>query len=517
MTKITIRPSGIVEDINAAEAPPEVWNAGNNVVFKNGFTRAFPGYAPAASGNLYKPQWLLPVVTPTTYYWIYGGINAAGDAGGIGVTDGTNHFDITPAGGIPVTTIGDWTGGMLNGIPVINHGKGPPLYWDLTTSNPCLPLPDWPENTTCEALRPFKYHLIAMNITDASGEYPDLVLWSNAANPGAIPDSWTPAADNDAGNFAISTPAGSIIDGGAMRDQFVVYKQHSTSIMQYVAGQFVFSNRKAFVTTGILARNCWAEYGGSHYVLTDGDLIQHDGQQVQSLIQGKMKEWLFSQIDADNYTRCCMVSSHERAELLVGFPQQGEQYLNKGLVYDVTSGSFGVVDLAQLSYLARGILSSDADDLIWEGNSKTWDQYSTAWNTRKFNPTTDTTVMSSEVNNHILLLGSGYTADGQPIPVHLNWQTKDLGSPQQLKLVKAIWLNAEVSTTTGFIRVGVQKNENDPIDWGPQIRVEQNSLGYFKADMLRTGRFISLEFTADQNSEWRFNSIDIDHELMGYS
>ena len=112
-------------------------------------------------------------------------------------------------------------------MPVFNNGIDDPFYWDGVVTNICLPLPDWPALTKCKAMRSFKYHLFAMDITQNSIRDQDLVLWSDAADPNTIPQSWTPGPDNDAGSNTLSATEGAIIDAEKLRDQFVIYKNRS--------------------------------------------------------------------------------------------------------------------------------------------------------------------------------------------------------------------------------------------------------------------------------------------------
>ena len=513
--KLTLKPSGFNYDINAAELPPNVWNLGSNVVFNNGYASAAPGWTETSPGLICTPVWLLPVLGTGIYYWIYAGNNTAGTAGQIGVTDGTTHWDITPAAGLGVTAAGDWTGGILNGIPVFNNRIDPPMFWDRVTTNPAQTLPAWPADTTCQALRPFKYHLIAMGIADAGGEYPDLVLWSSAANPGALPDSWTPEPDNDAGNFAIAATPGIIIDGGPMRDQFVIYKQHSTTIMGYIAGQFVFSNRKAFVTSGILARNCWAEMYGQHYVLTDGDFIIHNGQEVRSLIDGINREFLFDQIDADFYSTAHLALSHDHKQVWINWPKLGHAEPDTALVYDIVSGAYGLVDFDfDIAYMCRGILNNPGEDPSFDARTDTFDTAPDKFNTQVFNPATDLLVFCRSTDQKMFSM-DGFLRDGAQVPILLQMLSKDLEDPQAFKLVQSIWPHAEsdagLSNGSLRIRVGIQRKLADPVKWSAatEITAEQ------RATMMAAGRYISLEITAQQIADWRLNSIDMDYNLQG--
>jgi len=515
--KQTIRPNGVIKDIHPAELGYESWDSASNVIFPNGFAAAAPGWSSAAGALLCKPLWLLPVYTTDgEFYWLYVGNNTALTAGIIAVTDGTSHFDITPVGGVPVTAAGDWTGGVLNGIPVLNYGAGDPLFWDLQTANPCLSLPGWPAGQLCKALRPFKYHLVAMNIT-LGGEFPELVVWSEAANPGAIPQVWDAAPDNEAGSFTIAATTGAIIDGGQMRDQFMIYKQHSSTILQYIAGQFVFSNRKAFVTSGILARNCWQELYGVHYVMTDGDVIKHNGVEVESLVDARIRDFIFTQIDPDAYLGTYLAASHASKQLYICFPKAGHLHADTFIVMDINTGGFGIMDVPEMSFMARGILSDPGTDHSWDGQTLAWNVYPDGWNQRRFNPTSDIMVMA-DYDNELLQAHQGFLREGEPVPIHLQMTTKDLGEPQRLKLITAVWPNAEGNSTTAGrqlnVRVGSQDHTNSPISWAAAVGVIVGQERP-KADFLVSGRYISLEISGEQDAHWRINSVDIDYELQG--
>lgn len=519
--KQSIRPAGVIKDIHPAELGFEVWDNASNVIFPNGFAAAAPGWINASpSGMLARPLWLLPVYTPQNeFFWLYCGNNTAQTAGVIAVTDGTTHFDITPAGGIPITAAGDWTGGVLNGIPVMNYGAGDPITWDLQIGNPCTTLPNWPVGQRIAALRPFKYHLIGMNVLEdgSGGAFPELVIWSSAANPGQLPDSWVPLPENEAGNFTIAATTGEIIDGGQMRDQFMIYKQHSSTVMTYIAGQFVFSNRKAFVTSGILARNCWQELYGVHYVLTDGDFIKHNGVEVDSLVDARVRDFIFKQIDSETYTGCYVTASHSTKQLYVAFPKSGHLHANTFMVMDATSGAWGIMDVPDMAYMARGILNDPGVDHSWDAAPASWDVAPDAWNQRRFNPTTDILLMA-DFENEKLLAHSGFTREGEPVSIQLAMTVKDFGEAQRIKLVTSIWPNVEGGSETPGralrVRVGSQENTNAPIAWSNAVTIlEDQKLK--KADLLVSGRYISLEVSGAQDAAWRINSLDIDYELQG--
>jgi len=508
----TITPRGFIKDLEPAETGPGVYNEAQNVIFNDGFASSAPGWAETPGTMLCKPLWLLPFTDGTTYYWLYAGNNDAETAGVIGVTDGVTHWDITHAGGVSVTSAGDWTGGVLNGVPVLNNPSDDPMWWDGNTSNAVTTLTDWPASTKCKALRPFKYHLIAMNITQSGTEYPDWILHSDAADPGVIPASWTAGPSTQAGSFSISTVTGGIIDGAELRDLFVVYKQGSNAIIQYTGSRFFFSTRRVFVSTGMLNTNCAQELHGKHYMITDGDIVRHNGQEVISLVDGQLRNWVFDQLNSD-YSAAHVAVSHSNKQVWFNFPSDGSTYCDLSLVWDINSESMGVVSYSAFSYMARGVLG-DLSLNSWTDQTTTWASNTDSWDQARFNASRDTLVFARYTEKELNYL-SGYLRDGVESACKLQLLSKDLDNPTEYKTVDRIYINGEGGSfdlnevITG--RIGSQEAPNDSISWSPTLSLYRDkSLAYGVS-----GRYISLELNMRQQGAWRINSIDLHYQVSG--
>lgn len=510
----TITPRGFIKDLQPAETGPEVYNEATNVVFNDGFASSPPGWNTLSLTLTGDPLWILPVYTSIAYYWVYGGNNSAGTAGFLAVTDGTTDYDITPAGGLSVSAKGDWTGGVLNGIPVINNSVDDPMYWALDTGTAALTLPDWPANTKCKVLRPFKFHLLAMNITQSSVDYPDWVLHSDAADQGDVPQSWTAGPSTQAGSFSISTVAGGIVDGAELRDVFMVYKSGSSAIIQYTGSAFFFSTRRTFISTGALASDCAQEYHGWHYVITNGDIIRHNGQQVESLVDGSLRNWVFDQI-AGEAEAAHVAIDHSAKQVWFNFPKDGATYCNLSLVWDLNSQSMGVVNHpAEFSHMARGVLPDLGTTLQWSNQSDTWIDRMDVWNEQQFNPTNDT-LFFSRFDAAELAYITGSLRDGAEFTGRLQLLSKDMGQPTAYKTIDRVYINGEGGAydlnevITG--RIGSQEAPNDDINWSPSLSLYRDkSLSYGVS-----GRYISLELNMRQRADWRINSIDIHYLVSG--
>jgi hypothetical protein len=508
----TITPRGFNRDLQPAETGPGVYNEAQNVIFNDGFAASPPGWLSTPGTLLCQPLWILPFTHPDgDYYWIYAGNNDAGTAGVLAVTDGVTHWDITHASGQSVTSVGDWTGGVLNGVPVMNNPQDDPMWWDGNTANAVTTLTGWPASTKCKALRPFKFHLLAMNITQSSVEYPDWILHSDAADPGAIPASWTAGPSTQAGSFSISTVTGGIVDGAELRDIFVVYKQGSNAIIQYTGSSFFFSTRRVFVSTGMLAPNCAQELAGQHYMITDGDIVRHNGQQVESLVDGALRNWVFDQLSS-TYQAAHVAISHSNKQVWFNFPTNGE-YCDLSLVWDINSESMGMVSYAPFSYMARGVLGDLASN-AWSDQTDTWDTVVGTWNAGQANASRDTLLFARYTEKELNYL-SGFLRNGAESACKLQLLSKDLDHPTAYKTIDRVYINGEGGSyglnevITG--RIGSQESPNDDITWSPSLSLYRDkSLSYGVA-----GRYISLELNLRQRADWRINSIDVHYSVSG--
>ena len=507
----TIKPQGFVKDLQPAETGPGVYNEAQNVIFNDGFASSAPGWASIVGTLLCKPLWILPFTDGTTYYWIYTGNNDAGTAGVVAVTDGVTHWDITHASGVSVTAAGDWTGGVLNGVPVLNNPNDDPMWWDGNTSNAVTTLTDWPASTKCKALRPYKFHLFAMNITQSGTEYPDWVLHSDAADAGSIPASWTAGPTTQAGSFSISTVTGGIIDAAELRDLLVVYKQGSNAIVQYTGSAFIFSTRRVFVSTGMLNTNCAQELHGKHYMITDGDIVRHNGQQVESLVDGQLRNWVFEQL-SDDYSAAHVAVSHSNKQVWFNFPTSGGD-CDLSLVWDINSESMGVVSYPEFSFMARGVLGA-LSGTAWSDQTDTWDTVTDKWSAAQFSASRDTLLFSRFDEKELNYL-TGFLRAGASSNCKLQLLSKDFDQPTAYKTIDRIYVNGEGGAydlnqvITG--RIGSQESPNDDISWSPSLTLYRDkSLSYGVS-----GRYISLELNILQQADWRINSIDVHYLVSG--
>lgn len=506
---IAIRHSGVVLDLPPEEVSDAVWTNAHNVVFREGITERVGGYQRFADPlPTPTPLYAVGLVIGADAYWIYFTVNK------IYVTDGTTHWDITPVGGLNSSEAGDWSACFINGIPCFNNGHNAPMYWDLQTANKAQPLPGWPAGALCKALRATKYHLMALNISEGAVNYGNQVWWSNGAQAGAVPDEWTPTPSNDAGDAILADTPGVIIDGLALRDTFIVYKSTSTYVLQYVAGQYVFTTRKLFQTTGVLALNCVVEANGMHWLNTGTDIVRHDGQNYVSVVDLKVQKTLIKSIEPSKRRMCCVESRILTKQIWVAIPETGQQWLTKAYVIDVQNGDVGVRILPNIAGLAHGIVSQIGAGNSWNGDNNTWASDVTFWDQQSFDPTQDSLLMVDAVNARLYDTDSIGTADGAGVYAYVEKLGGMVGDFVDRKIITAIYPRIEGEQGEKLtVTMGGQAFFNQPIAWGaPQEFIIGQDVAVFD---IPEGRMLSIRIEGTTMSPWQLYRYSVKYANQG--
>ncbi|MGH8498812.1 MAG: hypothetical protein ACRERV_08415, partial [Methylococcales bacterium] len=373
--------TGVNKDLSTHELPINAWTDARNIRFRDGLLERAPGYLSIYGTPLQTAQHLVSVRLGDDPALIYAGINKVHvvrfDIG----TLLNVHTDITHA--TPRTGVAnEWTAAVLSGVPVLNSAASDhvPMSWDLNVANDFINLVNWPSTFRCKAFRSYKNILFALNITKAGVRFPFMVKWSHPADPGTLPVSWdqtNPAFD--AGELDIAEGEDHVIDGLQLRDSFIVYKERSIWRMDYSGGLLIFSVNKVLATNGALNKNCVVEVNGRHVVFGDIDLMVHDGQSGESILDKKTRLWIFGNIDADNRARCFVAKNPYSNEVWFCFPEAGNVFCNLAVVYNYADAT---TSIRELPVLHHAVVAPINDGLFnfWDSDSETWNDDLSLWN-----------------------------------------------------------------------------------------------------------------------------------------
>ena len=351
---------GFIQDVAEYDAPPESFNEVRNARFNSIGAVAFSGHRSVLSPAPIFPTWLR-VFPPVDHpLWVYADANRV-----YAFDDG--HIDITRLSGPYSGTANErWQGEILQGIGLFNNTIDVPQMWtQFSASTPLQDLANWPANLRTKFLRPFKNYAIAGYLTESGNEHPFRVRWSHPADPGVVPPSWAvndPSVDS--GEFEISETDDYVVDGMTLGESFMVYKQKSAYLMYLTGNQFIFGQRLVIPGRGALTRDCIRPIPGGHFVAGLDDLYIHSGQKgsEKSVVEAKLRNWIFNQIDASNFFNCYCVEYKRQNEIWFCFPEAGEIYATLAVIYNTLTGGLGIRDLQNSPYIYPGPVDDRTDD-----------------------------------------------------------------------------------------------------------------------------------------------------------
>jgi hypothetical protein len=514
VTVPAIGKNGIVQDAPIGDMPVDSFTDAANVRFRDGMIELVYGHAELSTDASLSPSSFSP------HFCMHVAARTGAGPNLLMLSDTKAYFsqrssqnwvELTNAGGD--YTAGGWVGGVLTGIPVVTNGTEPPQAWTAPGTGAALSdLANWDSGYRCDSIRPFRNFLIAMAITP----YPSgdklwhRVWWSHPADPGSVPSSWDVT---DATKLAgwLDIPDDSVlIDGGALRDRFVLYKERSTYMMTYVGGIKVFRIDLVFTEHGILNRNCWAELDGHHVVLTQTDLIMHDGMSAKSILDRRMRRWLFQNIDADATDKCFLTKQHYFSEIWVCFPSQGATWCDKALVWNWKDNTCSLRDLPNISHAALGP-SDPSVESAWDNDPAAWDSDGSGWGSDEFTPDSQRVVMVSPVTDTIYLADSTSRFDGTAISAYVERKGLTLGDASKRKLIRGIRPRLYGGQNDVDLYIGSHEELHGEVTWsGPQTFSINTD---FKSDFLVDGRYIAFKL-ASTSETWRLESVDFDVETV---
>jgi hypothetical protein len=496
---------GFVSDVDPAEVGNDYFTGISNVIFRN-------SYAKRIAGNRSTYTTALATAAPTqlvhainteqsgTNYWLL-----FEDDGTAWAIEGNNATQIDNT---LLTSVGDpykHSSGSLNGVPIYSNSTDEPVYWAGAN---VVTLTDWTATESCKFITVFKYHIFAMDISGPGGTFPNLVKWSAAAEPGTIPNSWTPSSSNEAGSVELSDAPGAMLCAYPLRDMLVLYKRSAMYGAQYVGGNNIFNFRKLQSSSGCLTRRSVCDINGKHFVVSDGDIIITDGTNRVSVGESRVKDYFFNQLDSDNYLNTFCTYHRAKDEVLIGFPTSGSEFANTALVYDIQRNAFGVRDLPAVTHAAVGFINDSTISNNWSDRSDTWADAVDTWGSSSITGATDSLVLI-----HTNELEQQDTNDAVAVNASVGKHDMTMGQPERVKFVKRVHIRSNGDFGTVLIRVGSKMAVNDSTTWSNEQSLTSPD-SY--VNLFAQGRFLSVELRSTETTRWEITGIEIETELRGY-
>lgn len=507
---------GVIDDLSNHELPIEAWTDARNVRFLDGYAHQAGGHSQAYGTPSVVPYHVLPVIIGGVRYWIYASLAkiyavtiTAGAAVHTNLTRQTAGNDVDYA-----ATANSWTSTVLGGIPILNPGNtaDPPQQWDLNTANNFAALSNWPASTYCKSLRAYKNFLVALNVTKTTTNYPYMVKWSHPADPGAVPSSWDPTdATKDAGEFDLADGYDQIVDGAALRDSLMIYKENSVWRLDFTGGAYVHRASKVMGTSGAMNRNCIAEIDGYHIVLTTNDIVIHDGVQARSVLDKMTRRWLFNNMDSDNQGRAFVFKNPYFNEVFVCYPSVGSTIPDAAIVYNYNDKTVSKRTLPSIHHANFGQVDNSLAG-TWASDPDPWSSDLTLWNGGENVPNISRVLMASN-DTKLFMLDASSSFDGVQNDWYLERRGLSFGTPEKIKLVKGI--RPRISGNTGdniTVKIGSQ---DDPFETPTYTSMTHTIGETVRNNCLVAGRYIAVRFEDGTAYNSRIDSYDLEIEELG--
>lgn len=514
---------GIVKDISPADLPPNAWSDGRNVRFVNGHVEKSAGRQVAFTPQV-DVQFALTVEAPNGYYWLY-----VGDQDAYAYADGVSNL-ATRASGL-YTAAGDngWTGGVLNGVAVLNSFTEVPQAWTSPgAGNRLVNLPNWNLSWRARSMRPFLNYLVALGVKKGSTDNPYLVSWSHVADPGTVPSTWDETdPTNDAGSAILADTSGHLVDQMTLGSANIVYKSDSTYAMRHVGGIDIMGFKRVLKSDGLLTPNAMAEFqwrGDKQAAFGSNELYWHDGNTSEPVLHKRMRDWVFNTIDQDNYSTTFVAHNKGGKEIWLCFPQAGAGYPNIAVVWNYQDNTTTIKEIPETMYIAEGkVLSveSSSGSVTWANVTGTWESSTDRWGNSAYSSKhkrllafTRGVGRKAYLEDSSMLYGStvyesyveriGLSAFGKD-PI----SGKPIFNSDQVKIVTEVWPRIEAELGTEIeIFIGSQETQDKPIKWNGPYKFIAGKMA--KINPYVNGKILSIRFGAKAGVFWKLSGYDLE-------
>ena len=397
--------------------------------FRNQFAEKFRGIKAAYTTPAITPYWIGTYETSAGRFLVQAGTTA------VYVDDGTTQTNITGTAPTGATT-DRWTGGVLNGVLIMNNGVNDPTYWAGVVATPLATLTGWTAGWKSDVIRPFKNYLVCLGNTRGAAKKIHNVGWSSAADPGSIPASFTAAVANDAGDQDLAETTGPMVDCLPMGDVNIIYKQDARYAMQYIGGTFVFRFQRLPGNDGLLARGCVVNTPKGHVFMSNGDVKIHSGGEATSLADGRIRKWLFSTMDTTNAKNSFLCLNPQKTEVWVCFPSYGQTNCDTAAVWNWESDTWGIRAVSGVTYGTTGLIAANLVSETWISDTDPWNTDATNWIENQFNQN-DSRLILSTSTPQIGLADTGTTDFGVVFSWFLEKRGIQLDDPDSVKTISA--------------------------------------------------------------------------------
>jgi len=519
---------GLQTDKKPYELEVEAWSQANNIRFSALGAKKFTGHKLVYTTTmLHDPYWLFPWLSTVTpgFSWLYPSFTR------MARIIGTAHSDVTRF----TTILGDdnyaavvsslWSGTLLGDLPIwcYDGQVDPPQSFNVANTR-FENLPNWQVASFADILTVVDRHVVALRIKRSGIAFnPRMVKWSQAADPGTYPSSWDETdPTTGAGEVTLAETPGEIIGVALLGNSTLIYKQDSVITMRFVGGQSIFRFDTIFSEFGALSRESIGILENSHFVVTEGDVVVHNGQIFQSVIDKKNRNLLFNFMSRTLKGKTQVKVYEQLTEVWICYCDINSLgQLNKALIWNYLDNTWSQRDLQEFSYVSFGFIDTTASGQSFNDISGTFDTDLGPFDETTVSPVFDELLAASAIPRELLALNFTEQFNGVNILTLLErtglaivgrdrqgqWRT-DLDS---VKFIRRVHLKLD---SNGLVNVfvGSQQKVGGSVEWGTAFVFDPATQSFF--DCRVNTKFFNFKIESATNITWTLYGYTIDLSII---
>jgi hypothetical protein len=435
-----------------------------------------------------------------------------------------------------------YTGCIINDVVYLNRPDRVPWY-KTKNGSAFAPLPNWDPTWRAGAFREVAGVLVALNITNGGVAYPTAVTTSDYMTFGTVPGTWVAATTNSATFQVISDLSEPLIDGINLRDRLILYTENECWSMEPRYDNLMFNYRRLFDNSGVINQNCVGVYNNTHFVFGTQDIWEHDGYQRKSLAAGRVRDFIFQNMDKTQSLQFFTMHNPRLSEMMFCYVSR-DQYCafpasssmlgcNRAAVYNYRADTWYFYDLPYVTGAGLGIPFTGATytDLLGVSYSSLAGSYSSFGDNTKLTPlfvspgssgsygTLHPAVRSFDRSGATTINGVLDTVATAPVIIeNSGLDLDDLHTELRgYKIVKAIYPEGRFDPGAGPLTFTFSCRDfpNSPsVALSPSQTFD--GLQNYKLDFRSAGRYLDMTITYSDTKNFSLTGLDFDYAQTGH-
>jgi len=519
---------GLQTDKKPYELEVEAWSDAQNIRFSALGASKFPGHKLVYTTTMiHDPYWLFPWHNSASpgFSWLYPSFTR------IARIIGTAHTDLTRF----TSTLGDddyaasvsslWSGILLGDLPIWCYdGQVDPPQAFNSSNTRFEDLPNWPADTFTDILVTLQSFAIALRVKKSGVAFnPRMVKWSEPADPGTYPNSWDETDPTKlTGEVTLADTEGEIVAGVLFNKTMLIYKSDSVISMRFVGGQSIFAFDTVFNGFGALSREAVGVLENSHIVVTEGDVIVHNGQTFQSVIDKKNRNLLFKFMSAALKGKTQVKIYEQLTEVWICYCDINSLgQLNKALIWNYLDNTWSQRDLQEFTYISFGFIDTISTSQIFNDISGDFDLDKGPFDEASAAPVFDELLAADAANTELLALN--FTEKFKDTDIFSRLERTGLaivGRDRQgqwridldsVKFVRRVYLKMDANGPVD-VYVGASFRVGGAVEWQGPFSFDPTIQSFF--DCRVNTKFFNFKIESTSDRTWTLYSYTIDLSVI---